>query len=101
MDKVKVHIVELELSQGSVNGTWNIFDVIDDFGRDEKVLTRDTGFFDCQSKLRLGIVKLGAIKVSIAKLDCCLDCVESCLVDFVKVTGFEECCACAVSDLKK
>lgn len=54
---VQIDIIQLELAQAYFDGTLDIFVITHTcLGRDKKLFSWDTGFFDCCAKLALCLV---------------------------------------------
>lgn len=61
VDQVQVDIVKAELFQTRVDGSGDVFDVGDDFGRHEQLFPRHAAFLDRLAELFLRVVDLGAV----------------------------------------
>ena len=89
MDQVQIDIFQLQLFQGSINGSRYVFEVVADFGCDEEVFALDTGLLDGYSYLRFRVIQLSAIYVVIADFNRSFDGIYSGTINSLEVARLE------------
>lgn len=87
MGALQVNIVESQFLQTCVDGFGDVGNVGDDFGCDEKLLSRRTAFLDGGAEFAFCIIDFGPVEVVVAHLDGCFYGFDESAVGFAIVAG--------------
>ena len=97
---IQIHIIQLQLLQTRLDGTWDIRHILHDLGSHEQLFTRHLALLDRHPQFRFGVVDLCAIQVAVAQADGGFDGLNQVTVDRRGVAFLVPGCAGAISQLQ-